>query len=246
VFVPPGAAPALLPGWGAVSPWVLRSGSQFRPDAPPALNSGRYARDYNEIKAIGSLTSSTRTAAQTETARFWLGPPATIWNPVARQVIEANGLNLSDSARVLALLHVAGSDAAIACWDAKYVFNFWRPMNAIRNGELDDNDATARDANWTPLFPTPAHPEYLSGHSTASSAMATVLALTFGDDPGVSLAATSPTNPAYPRTWETFSEGVQEVIEARIYSGIHFRTADEVGARVGRTVARFVVNHAMR
>ena len=246
VWVPLTAAPALLPGLGNVTPWVLHSGSQFRPDGPPALDSGRYTRDYNEIKAIGSASSTSRTSEQTEIARFWLGTPSAIWNGVARQVIAARALDLSDTSRVLALMYMATYDAAISCWDAKYTYNFWRPQPAIRNGHLDGNDATDGDATWTPLFPTPPHPEYTSGHSTLSSAMASMLGFLFGDDPGVTLVALSPTNPGFPRQWTTFSQGVDEVIEARIYSGIHFRTADEVGARVGRQVARFVLTHTLK
>lgn len=240
-----GTAPPLLPGWGNVSPWILRSGSQFRPDGPPSLDSGRWARDYNEVQSLGSLTSTTRTPEQTEIGRFWLATPSAIWNGVARRIIETRDLDLSDTARSFALMYLAASDAGVACWDAKYVFNFWRPQAAIRNGALDGNDATVADPAWTPLFPTPPHPEYISGHSTNSSAMATMLAFLFGDNPGVAIVATSPTNPAFPRQWTTFSEGVEEVINARIYSGIHYRTSDEVGARVGEQVARFVVNHAL-
>lgn len=241
-----GTTPALLPGWGSVTPWMLSSGSQFRPDGPSALDSGRWARDYNEVQSIGSLTSATRTSEQTEIARFWLGTPSAIWNGVARRVIETRGLDLSDTARSFALIYLAASDAGIACWDAKYVFNFWRPQAAIRNGAFDGNDATTGDPAWTPLFPTAPHPEYLSGHTTNSSAMATMLAFLFGDNPGVPIVATSPTNPGFLRQWTTFSEGVNEVIDARIYSGLHFRTSDEVGARVGAMVARFVVNHSLR
>jgi hypothetical protein len=246
VWVAIGNTPALLPGWGNVKPWVMRSGSQFRPDDPPPLHSRRWARDYNEIKHLGSLVSSTRTAEQTEIARFWLAPPAAIWNGVARRIIEARRLNVSDTAYVLALMYLAAADASIACWDAKYTFNFWRPQHAIRSGHLDDNARTIGDPDWTPLFPTPPHPDYLSGHSVNSSAMATVLAFMFGDSPGLPIVATSPTNATFPRQWRTFSEGVDEVVEARIYSGIHFRAADEVGARVGRRVARFVFRHALR
>jgi len=246
VWVAIGTAPALLPGLGNVTPWVLHSGSQFRPDAPPALDSDRYTRDYIEIKAIGSLTSTTRTSEQTEIGRFWLGTPSAIWNGVARQVIAARGLDLSDTARTFALMYLSAYDAALACWDAKYTYNFWRPQAAIRNGHLDGNDATDGDPAWTPLFPTPPHPEYTSGHSTLSSAMASMLGFLFGDDPGVTLVALSPTNPGFPRQWTAFSQGVDEVIEARIYSGIHFRTADEVGARVGRQVARFVLTHSLK
>jgi hypothetical protein len=246
VWVSVGAAPAVLPGWKNVNLWVLRNLSQFQPDGPPPLNSRRYARDYNEIKQIGSLTSLTRTEQQTEIARFWLASPTVIWNGVARQVIEARGLDLSATARALALIYLASADASIACWNAKYTFNFWRPITAIRNGDVDDNVRTEGDPAWAPLFATPQHPEYLSGHSTNSSAMATVLMLLFGDKLGAPIVATSPTNPGFERHWATFSEGVEEVIEARIYSGIHYRTSDEDGAAVGRKIARFVVNHALR
>jgi hypothetical protein len=246
VWVAIGSAQALLPGWANVTPWILRSGSQFRPDGPPALSSGRYARDYREVQALGSLTSATRTAEQTDIARFWLAAPSPIWNGVARQIVAARGVDMSDSARVLALMYLASSDASVACWDAKYTFNFWRPMPAIRNGDFDGNDATLGDPGWQPLFPTPPHPEYLSGHSTNSSAMAEILGFLFGDNPGVPIVAISPTNPGFPRQWATFSDGVDEVIDARIYAGIHYRTSDEEGARVGRQVARFIINHALR
>jgi hypothetical protein len=246
VWVPIGTAAALLPGLPNVMPWVLHSGSQFRPDAPPALDTDRYTRDYIEVKAIGSLTSTTRTSEQTEIGRFWLGTPSAIWNGVARQVIAARGLDLSDTARTFALMYLAAYDGAIACWDAKYTYNYWRPQAAIRNGHLDGNGATDGDPAWTPLFPTPSHPEYTSGHATLSSAMGSMLGFLFGDDPGVTLVALSPTNPGFPRQWTRFSQGIDEVIDARVYSGIHYRTSDEVGARVGRQVARFVLTHSLR
>jgi hypothetical protein len=246
VWVSVGPEPPVLPGWRKVTPWVLRTLSQFQPDGPPPLRSRRYARDYNEVKDLGSLTSPTRTDEQTEIARFWLAPPTPIWNGVARQLIQAHGLDLSATARALALMYLASADASIACWEAKYTFNFWRPITAIQNGDADDNIRTEADPGWTPLFPTPQHPEYLSGHSTNSSAMATVLKLLFGDESGAPLVASSPTNPGFERHWARLSEGVEEVIDARIYAGIHYRTSDEEGAAVGRKIARFVVNHALR
>lgn len=238
--------PALLPGWGNVTPWVLRSSSEFRPPGPPALGSAIWARDYNEVKQFGSQTGSWRTAEQTEIARFWMSSPSVIWNGVARTIVDARGLDASDTAHVLAMIYLAASDAAVTCWDAKYTFSFWRPQHAIRSGDLDGNAETVGDPDWTPLFPTPPHPDYLSGHTTNSSAMATMLGLFFGDDPGQPIVATSPTNPGFRRQWRTFSEGVQEVVDARIYSGLHYRTSDEVGAQVGRRVARFVFDHALR
>ena len=247
VWTPPAPpAAANLPGWGSVTPWVLHNGSQFRPDGPPALHSLRYARDYDEVKALGSLNSTVRTPEQTEIARFWLGTPSALWNPIAGQIMDARGLDVSDTARALALMYLAASDASIVAWDVKYTYNFWRPQAAIRNGHLDGNDRTTADPNWQPLITTPPHPDYISGHSTLSSAMAGMLELLFGDDPGVPLVAISPTNVGFTRTWATFNEGVDEVIEARIYSGIHTRTADETGAKVGKKVARFVFTHALR
>ena len=246
VWVPISSAPnaqALLPGWGSVTPFVLKSGSQFRPEAPPALDSEQYARDYNEIKIIGASNSPVRTLEQTQIAQFWLASPTAIWNPVLRQVVAARGLDLSDKARAFALFYLAASDASVACWDAKYVYNFWRPQPAIRGGAADGNDSTAGDAAWAPLHTTPRHPEYPSGHASNSGSMAAILELLFGEAPGTQIEVTLS---GITRRWDTFDEGVEEVIDARVYSGIHFRTSDEVGARLGRQVARFVSTHALR
>ncbi|HEU4693259.1 MAG TPA: vanadium-dependent haloperoxidase [Vicinamibacterales bacterium] len=246
VWVATSTAPALLPGWGSVTPWVIRKASHFRPDGPPLLRSRRWARDYNEVRELGSLTSATRTAEETEIARFWLASPSVIWNGIARQAIEVRQLDLSSTARVFALIYLAAADASIVCWDAKYTFNFWRPLTAIQQGDADGNDRTTSDPTWAPLFPTPPHPDYLSGHSTNSSAMATILRRIFGDQPEEPIVATSPTNPGFERRWESFSEGIEEVIDARIFSGIHYRSADEDGARVGREVAQHVMGRQLR
>lgn len=246
VWVPVSVAPgaqALLPGWGGVTPFVLKSGSQFRPEPPPSLDSEQYARDYNEIKVIGASNSPVRTQEQTQIAQFWLASPTAIWNPVLRQVVAARDLDLSDKARAFALFYLAASDASVACWDAKYAYNFWRPQAAIRGGDTDGNDSTAGDAAWVPLHPTPRHPEYPSGHAANSGAMAATLELLFGGDPGAQIEVTLS---GITRRWDTFDEGIEEVIDARVYSGIHFRTSDEVGARLGRQVARFVSTHALR
>jgi hypothetical protein len=246
VPTPPAFAAASLPGWGTVQPWVLKSSAQFRPDDGPDLTSRRYARDVNELKEIGALNSATRTAEQTNIARFWVASAPVIWNDVLRQVALGLDLDDSETARAFALMNVAGADARIACWDAKYVFNFWRPVTAIRRADEDGNPATEVDPSWTPLIATPNHPEYVSGHATISSAMATVLRLLFDDDPDVAFIATSPTNPGFERHWTTFSEGTREVIDARVYSGIHYRSSDERGAKLGRQVGRFAVMHAFR
>lgn len=235
-------APALLPGWGNVTPFVLNSSSQFRPEAPPALTSERYTRDYNEVKQVGSVNSSTRTADQTQIAQFWRASPTAIWNPVLIQVTANRDLNLSETARTFALFYLAAADASIACWEAKYVYNFWRPQPAIRKGDIDGNAATLADATWTPLVPTAPHPEYPSGHTSNSGAMGKILELVFGEPDGPLVVTIGPLT----RQWSSFDHAVQEVIDARVYSGIHFRTADEVGARLGRQVARYTLTHALR
>ena len=243
---PPGFAAASAPGWVIVQPWVLESGAQFSVDEGPDLTSHRYARDLNEVKELGALNSATRTDEQTNIARFWAAQSLVIWNDVLRHVALGLDLDESEAARAFALMSVAGADARIACWNAKYAFNFWRPVTAIQRADEDGNPATEADPGWTPLIATPNHPEYVSAHATLSTAMATVLRLLFDDDPGVAFTTTTPTNPGYERHWTTFSDAVREVIDARVYSGIHFRSSDERGARLGRQVGRFAVKHAFR
>ena len=246
VATPPANLAALLPGWGQVLPWVLRAGWQFRPDEGPSLTSDQYTRDFNEVKEMGSLTSATRTSEQTNIARFWLTSAAVIWNGALRVVAVERGLDTSEAAHAFALVNLTGADAAIACWDAKFAFNFWRPITAIRNADVDDNPSTSPDPAWVSLAPTPPFPEFTSGHTVISGAMATMLGLLFGDDPGVTFTVSSPTNPGFTRTWSSFSAGIAEVIDARVWTGIHFRTSDVAGARMGKHVARFVFEHALR
>lgn len=243
VWVPLTNLPALLPGWGNVTPWVLRSGSQFRPEAPPALNSERYARDYNEVKEIGAINSQTRTAEQTQIATFWLASAVAIWNQPLLQLNATRGGNLSERSRTFALVYLASVDSSIACWDAKFFYNYWRPQPAIQRGNEDGNPLTTPDPTWTPLHPTPRFPEYPSGHTVISSGMVTILQMAYGDSPGVPINSTIT---GITRQWGTFNQGLDEVIDARVYSGIHFRTADVVGSRLGGQVARFVVTHALR
>jgi hypothetical protein len=237
------STPALLPGWGDVTPFVLRSASQFRPEPPPARNSELYAKDYNEIKAIGVNNLSTRSSTQSQIALFWRASPTAIWNPVLTQLVLTRNLNLSENARLFALFYLAAADASIACWEAKYEYNFWRPQPAIVNGDFDGNDGTTGNGAWQPFVTTPPHPEYPSGHTVNSSAMAKILMAEFEDTPGVPLVVTLS---GITRQWSSLSEAVQEVIDARVYSGIHFRNSDEVGARMGRQVAQFVSKHALR
>ena len=165
----------LLPQWPDVKPFALRAGDQFRPGAAPALTSAEYTAAFNEVKSLGSATSTTRTADQTQVARFWADGAGTAtppghWNEVAQDVAREQGNSVAENARLFALLDIAEADAGIACWDAKYEYNLWRPVTAIRAADSDGNPATEADATWTPLLATPPFPTYTSGHSTFSSA----------------------------------------------------------------------------
>jgi len=237
--------PAAVPCFGNVRPWVLRSSSQFLIDAPPALGSDQYAKEFNETKSLGELNSVTRTTEQTAIADFWNGSPTDIWNQALLQVTAANEMDISSEARAFALVYMAGTDAAIACWWSKYNFHFWRPVTAINRADEDGNPATETQIGWTSYLQQwmHQHPEYPSGHSTNSSALGSEMALLFGDKPGITM---TPTITGITREWDSFDQAVDEVIDARIYSGIHFRSSTTNGARLGRQVAQFVFSHALR
>ena len=246
-FTAPGKyVPTVLPAasrWGGVRPFALESGDQFRPGAPYALASREWAADYTEVKRMGAKAGSARTTEQTEIARFWeLTGPAT-YNPLARQIVAAKQLDLTDCARVFALVSMATADALIAVFDAKYTYNFWRPVTAIRNGDLHGNDAIERDPAWEPIVPTPMHPEYPCAHCITQSAAAGVLRAFFGDSiPTVKL--TSTTAPGVTRTYAKLSDYVNEVVDARVFDGVHYRTSGLVGADMGRKIAAYAVqNH---
>ena len=237
--------PTVLPAGFTVAsmrPFALKTGNQFRPAAPYALTSPEWAKDYNEVKRMGAKTGSARTAEQTEIARFWeLTGPAT-YNPLVRQLSVPKGLDVLDNARVFALVGMATADALIAIFDAKYAYNFWRPVTAIRNADMDGNDATDRDASWEPFISTPMHPEYPCAHCISQSAAATVLEAFFGNSiPPVKL--TSTTAPGVTRTFTRLSDYVTEVINARIYDGVHYRTSGEVGAAMGRKIGEYTVQN---
>ena len=240
---PPASLPALDPGWGSVRPFVLRQGSQFRPEPPPALHSTRYAHDFDEIKEIGSSTSGTRRPEETDLARFWIATASQNWNPVARQMSIAHGLTLSQNARAFALLNLAGADAFIAAWDAKFTYRQWRPVTAIGAADTDGNPATDADALWTPLLITPPFPDYIAGHTTYAGAAQAVLEHLFGDDPGAVITMTSATAPGVVETYTTFKDIADGVVNARVWGGIHWRTSSVRGREVGEEVGRYVARH---
>jgi hypothetical protein len=230
--------------WPAMRPFALSSPSQFRPGPPPSLKSREWTRDFNEIKELGNKTSGRRTALQSETARFWLmtGPQA--YHPLARQLVMARHLDLIDSARFMALFSVTLTDAYIAVFDAKYHYDFWRPVTAIRNADAHDNPGTTRDPNWQPIDATPMHPEYPCAHCIESSAARVVLESLGQPVPELSL--TSTTAPGVTHHWSDLDDFTTEVANARIWSGFHYRFSTVIGTDLGRQVARYVVDNVMQ
>jgi len=248
-FDPPAPAdrlPAVLPGWGDITTFVLRSSDQFQTDGPPALNSTQYAYDYNEVKAIGAKSSNVRTAEQTQIARFWYEGSPLGWSRIARVVAETRGLDSWESARLLALINLAMADGFIAGWKDKYNFNFWRPITAIRAGDMDGNDNTIPDPAWESLLNSPALPDYPSTHSILGGAAAEVLRRFFHHD---DIAFTTTSGAPYAgitRSFASFSAAARENGNSRIYAGIHFRSAVEDGIAQGKQIGRFVFTHVLK
>lgn len=227
-----------------VKPWVMTGASQFRPEPPPALDSATWTRDLNEIREVGGANSTTRTAEQTAVARFWFLSGPRTYNPIVRQVVQARNMNLVDSARLFALVSMAGADAFIAVFDAKYTFNLWRPMTAIRNADRTNNPDTPREASWMPLGTTPMHPEYPCAHCIASSSVAAALQAAIGEIPTVTL--TSPTAPGVTRTFTRLQDYRDEVANARTWAGFHYRFSNEVGKDMGRKIGDLTVATQLR
>lgn len=244
VYISPGL-PASF-DWRQVKPWFLSSPGQFRPEPPPALNGPQWARDYVEIAQMGRRVDSRRTERQTETARFWAATGAPTWNSIVRALVLAHSRDRLQSARVFALSHMAAMDAFIAVFDAKYAYNFWRPITAIRNGDIDGNDRTVTDVTWLPLIDTPPHPEYPCAHCISAAAVAAVLEAEFGVGRVGPIAMTSPTAPGVTHRFDRIADYVSEVNQARIWAGVHFRTSTEIGERMGRAIGELVVRNGLR
>jgi hypothetical protein len=236
---PPGFSPGASPQFATMTPWAIASPSQFRPTGPPDLGSAQYALDLSEVQQLGISNGSSRTADQTEIAIFWTANTPVLWNRLAVSLATERHLTLSEEARLLSLLNVAMADAVIACWDAKYHYVFWRPITAIRLADTDPNADTVRDPTWTPLLPTPAHPEYPANHAVVSGAATTVLAGTFSDTVGFTLE--SEALPGVRRDYNSLSAAADEANDARVFGGMHFRTSTRDGRALGETVARFVM-----
>jgi hypothetical protein len=263
---PPAFIPGVLQQFATVLPWSISSPSQFRPAGPPALKSPRYAAEFNEVKSMGSLSSLTRTPDQTIYSLFWGWTTANyLWNNVADSLIERSNPHrevhsdadsnaqgsfrnrkhsLLESARVLAVLNIAMADAGIACWDAKYTFPFWRPITAIPLAATDGNPATSADPTWASLLTAPPHPEYPSAHSCLSGAAGAVLSNFFGER--TRFKVTSDSLLGVKRSFHSFSDALEEVKNARIFAGIHFRSACDDGQAIGRGVANHVLENSLQ
>ena len=247
---PPAIAEYALPQWAFVAPFAMPTSSHFRSPGPPSLDSLEYAEEYNEVKAFGAAVGSARTSEQEVIALFWADgvgteTPPGHWNTIAQDVAFRSGNTIEQNARLFALLNVAMADAAICAWDAKYFFYNWRPVTAIRNGDIDGNPETVADPTWRSFITTPPFPDYVSGHSTFSGAASTVLAMFYGSD-NIAFTTGSDFLPGVTRRFTSFSAAAEEAAASRLYGGIHFRSANEDGLRGGIDIGEWTFAHYMK
>jgi len=250
---PPNFANDPSPWVGNVRPFIVPSAAMLRTDGPNPLTSSEYAEDFNEIKELGSLTSITRTPDETDAAIFWQDQAMALWNRIFRTLAASQNLDIVKSARLFAMENLSAADALIGCWNDKYYHWFWRPITAIREADTDGNPDTQPDPAWLPLFDpstpvcnppllvTPPFPDHPSGHCSATGAFVQTLQNFFGTDK-ISFSAFS-NKSCTTRSYERFSDALKEVIDARVWAGIHFRTADVQGAVLGNKVAHYLKRH---
>jgi hypothetical protein len=232
--------------WPDMKPFALAKASQFRPKPPIALDSEEWATDYNELKDYGGQHSTKRTAQQTETARFWLIGAPVAYHPFVRQLVTAKQMSVIDSARFMAFVALGLNDAFIAVLDAKYHYNFWRPITAIRNGDIDGNPATDSEATWQPIASTPMHPEYPCAHCILSGTVAGVVKAALGSTLIPEIAMTSPTAPGVTHRFTDMTAYTEEVANARIWSGFHYRFSTRAGTEMGYQIGEYVVKNIMQ
>ena len=245
VWIP--TTPPIFAQYAQAKPWVLRSADQFRPGPPPQLSSAVYARDYNETKNLGGARSTARTQQQTDAVKFWTQSNiAPAWQEAARQIAAAKGLGLAENARLFALLNMGMANTFINDWDAKFTYNYWRPVTAIRNGDLDGNDATERDPGWTSVNATPMHPEYPSQAAIVAGVSAGVLELVVASAASVPFTVTDLMDPKLKRQFTGIAQLAEEQNLVRIWGGIHFRNSLEVGVDMGRKIAAYLVENSLK
>ena len=233
--------------YARATPWVMKSADQVRPAPPPDLKSELYARDYNETKEMGGAKSTKRTAEQVAAVKFWtqvnFGP---VWQEAARQLSVAKNLSLAENARLFALLNMGTANTFITDWDAKFTYNFWRPVTAIRNGDQDGNDATERDPGWTPLNATPMHPEYPSQAAIMAGVSMGILEAVFGQDLSMPVVVSDLMDPKVQRRFANLQAMSDESRNVRIWGGIHFRNSLDVGYQMGRKIAVFLLENSLK
>lgn len=242
---PPGFGPPLTPYLALVTPFTLQRPDQFRAYGPPDLTSAQYAADFEKIRELGSANSTKRTASQTEIGRFYTEPPFAFWARNLRAVAVERNIETAQSARFFAMMHVALADSLIGCWDSKYYYNSWRPVTAIPAADTDDNPATVADAAWMPLANTPPHPEYPAAHGCAAGAVAEALTAFFGTSK-VRMTFTSTVPGSVPHVFDRPDELAKEIIDARVYGGMHFPTSGRHGAELGKRVSKWMVKNYFR
>ncbi len=240
----PGWTSPLLSQWPQVKPMVVKNLTQFDLGGPPALTSARFARDYDEVKAVGARNSTARTADQTAAAIFWTTQTMAPWNAAALAASHSRNLGVAENARLFALLNISAFDSGVVVMEQKYRYNFWRPYNAIRNPGGPGNPVLAGDPGWEPLLLTPGFPEYPSGHCVTSGAAAQALREVLGSDE-VAVSYTYPVLFGVTRSWKSLTEMEKEVENARVWGGIHYRTADETGSLVGHKIAQYAAKSAL-
>lgn len=244
---PPSLAPMETPWMATVTPFTLNSPSQFRADPPPSLTSSRYTQAYKEIKALGAFSGSLRTPEQTDLAYFWAANYLAVWSQVLRELANANALDIGASARLFALAYMAMADAGITAWDTKRHYVTWRPITAIQEGDADGNPRTVADLNWQPLLNTPNYPDYTSGANNVTGAVTRMLQLFFKThEMTFSVTTTNPLALQQTRTYSRFADAADDVVNARIYEGIHFRFSDTVARSQGREIAKWAYKHFLR
>jgi hypothetical protein len=245
----PGVWKPVLPAFGSdpnawvkdVKPFLIERASQFRSDGPYELTSRKYAREFNEVKSVGSATSTTRTADQTHSALYWAENPPRTWNRIINSITAAQGTSLVDNARLFAEIYLTVADTFVAVWDEKAHYSFWRPITAIREADTDDNARTDQDKDWLPLVANPPYPEHPSGHLGLSGAVGRTLQQFFCTDK-LSWTDTTPVG-MRTRSFSRVSDAVEEIVDTRVWSGIHFRNADEASVEISRKIAKYRAKH---
>ncbi|HEY6642158.1 vanadium-dependent haloperoxidase [Povalibacter sp.] len=240
----PGVTQGAATFMAETAPFAMKRPSQFRPAPPPKLRSSRYLRDYQEVKAIGSLDNTRRTAKQTDVSRFWSVNFFNQWFEAVRNIADQRVADLGEKARLFALVSFAAADSQISIYETKYLYNYWRPITAIQEGDRDGNPWTRGDASWTPFITTPPYPDYSSGANCLTASIVTVLQRFFRTDKlAFSVRTTAAGVKVNPRTYKRFSDVMDEMVEVRIWQGIHFRTAEVVGRRQGAKIGHWTFDN---